>query len=169
MLRLAPASKQSTSGPRRKGVHAVDARTSTVGRDRVGTNIQGLLRRILWTIGAGSGTASFSSAAQGRVISGKEKGIDIPYLDGRNALCQRRAQHHYHVPAGVGALPGFQAEDVGLTQPTVLGQSVARFTGLDPNTLQGFCELHPITFLPLDTDTGRSTSAGSTWISSTGV
>ena len=110
MLRPALTSKQPQSGPRGKGIHIVDARPSKVRRDRVGTNVQELYRRILWTFSAASSTTSLSSAAQGRVISGKQEGIDIPDLDGRNTLGQRRAQHHHHVPAGVGALPGFEAE-----------------------------------------------------------
>ena len=137
----------------------MDARPSTVRRDQVGTNVQELYRRILWTFSAGSSTTSLPPAAQGRVISGKHEGIDIPDLDGRNALGQRRAQHHHHVPAGIDALPRFEAEDVGLTQPTVLGQFVARFTGLDPKTLECFCELQPVTFLSWETDTRWSTPA----------
>ena len=90
----------------------------------------------------------------------------------RSRWTRRRVPAHarprHHVPAEVGALPGFQSEYVGLTQLTVLGEFVAGLARLDSKPLQGFCE-QPVTFLSWDTDTGWSTPAVSAWISSTGA
>ena len=74
-------------------------------------------------------------------------------------MCQRHAEHHHHVPAGVGAHPDLQSMDVGLAQPAVLGQFIAGLTGLEPEALESFCELQRVIFLSWETDTGWSNPA----------
>ena len=98
------------------------------------------------------GNAQLAAAPEGCVVGRKKEGVQVPDLDGGDALGQGQSKQDYDISAGIGARSRLQTQYVGLIQTAVLGQPVARLTGLMSKDFQLLGELQSGTFLLEETD-----------------